>query len=190
MGSRHESRAVAIALHCYPKRWRARHGEEATEVAQLLAGDGVPVASIALSYVGGAVRERLAPLFRRRWGARAVALLATASVAVTVLAMSSSPAPAGALGVVRVEVAQKADAIAELTSAFRSHHLPIAVRAVAAPPREVGSIVATLVAGPPSPTRPVIGEVKGLCANGASGCIVGLVIPANFTGNATVLVGR
>jgi hypothetical protein len=190
MGSRHNSRAVAIALRCYPKDWRARHGEEAIEVAQLLAADGEPVASIALSYFGGATRERLAPLFRPRWATRASALLATASAAVTALAMSTSPAPAGALGIVRVEVVQKADAVAELTSAFRLHRLPFSVREVSAPAAEMGSIVATLVTGPSSTTPPVIGEIKGPCANGTTGCTVGLVIPANFPGDATVLVGR
>jgi hypothetical protein len=181
---------VGLALRCYPPRWKARHGEEAAQLARLLADDGVPSASIALSYLGGALRERLAPLTRRQWRARAAALVAAASIAVTSLAMSTAPAPAAAVGVVRVEVTHRSDAVGELTSAFRAHHFSVAVRQVPVPATQVGSIVGALVTGPPSPSGTVIGEVKGACANGSAGCVVGLVIPANFAGKATVLVGR
>lgn len=183
-------RSVDLALRCYSRGWKERHGEEAAQVAQLLASDGVPAASIAFSYLGGAVRERFAPLGRRRWRARAAALLATASVVATSVAMSTAPAPAGAAGVVRVEVVDRTHAAGELKAAFRSHGFPIAVRQVAAPPAEVGSIVGTIVTGPPTLSRPVIGDIKGLCASGAGECVVGLVIPANFATKATVLVGQ
>jgi hypothetical protein len=190
MGTQRQSRAVAVALHCYPKHWKARHGEEATELAQRLASDGVPAASIALSYLGGAVRARLAPLVTRGWRARAAALVATASIAAVSVAMSTAPAPAGASGVVRVEVTDRADAVADLTSSFRSHHFSIAVREVSVPASQVGSIVAAWVTGPPESSRGVIGEIEGLCADGSKGCRVGLVIPANFSGKAIVLVGQ
>jgi hypothetical protein len=190
MNRRRQSRAVALALYCYPKRWKARHGEEATELAQRLATDGVPVASIAFSYLGGAVRAWLAPLVRPRWRTQAAALVATASVAAAAVAMSISSAPAGAVGLVRVNVTHATDAAADLASSFRSHHFSIAVRQVPVPVSRVGSIVAAWVMGPPAASRHVIGEIKGPCAGGSSGCIVGLVIPANFTGKATVLVGR
>jgi hypothetical protein len=190
MGTTGPNRVVELALRCYPRGWKARHGDEAAQLARLLADDGVPPASIALSYLSGALRERLAPLVRRRWRARAAALVAAASIAGTSLAMSTSPAPAAAVGVVRVEVTQRSEAVTELTSAFRAHHFSVAVRQVPAPANEVGSIVGALVTGPPSPSRAIISEVKGPCADGATGCVVGLVIPANFSGSATVLVGR
>ena len=88
--------AVTLALRCYSRSWKERHGKEAAQLAQLLAGDGVPAASIAFSYLGGAVRDRLARLARRPWSGRAVALLATASVVATTVATSTAPAPAGA----------------------------------------------------------------------------------------------
>ncbi len=190
MGPQRQSRAVALALHCYPKPWRARHGEEATELAQRLASDGVPAASIAFSYLGGAIRARVAPLATRRWRARASVLVAAASVAAMSVALTTSPAPAGAAGVVRIEVTDRSAAVGDLTASFRSHHFSIAVRQVPVPVSQVGSIVAAWVTGPPALSRDVIGEIKGLCANGSTGCNVGVVIPANFTGNATVLVGR
>ena len=68
------TRLVETALRCYPARWRQRHGEEATELAALLMKDGTPAASIALSYLAGAARERLTPAprpARDRGGLRA-----------------------------------------------------------------------------------------------------------------------
>jgi hypothetical protein len=189
MGDLGVARAVSVALHCYPKRWRDRHGAEAAELAQLLADDGVPVASVAFSYLSGAVRERLAPLVGGCGRGRAAAVLATASVAAAVLAMSASSAPAGALGVIRVEINHKPDAVAELTSQFRVHHFAIAVSQVQAPAGQAGSIVAIRVARPEASPQ-IIGEIRGPCAGGSPGCVVGLVIPANFTGPAAVFVGR
>jgi hypothetical protein len=185
-----QSRAVSLALRCYPKRWRDRHAAEAKELARLLALDGVPVASICWDYLGGAARARLAPLFKRRWSARAAAVLAVGSIAATSVVMSISSAPAGALGVVRVEVDQRADAAAQLRSTFHAHGLDITVREVPVPARQAGSIVGTRLDGPQTSTWEVIGQIRGLCANGSTGCIVGLVIPANFNQTATVLVGQ
>jgi hypothetical protein len=182
--------AVDLALRCYSRGWKERHGEEAAQLAQMLASDGVPPASIAFSYLGGALRERLGLLARRRWSARAAALLATASAVATTVAMSTSPAAAGAAGVVRVEVVDRTHAAGELTAAFRHDDFPITVRQVGAPAAEVGTIVATIVTGPPSLSRPAIGNIEGPCASGARGCVVGLVIPANFATKATVLVGQ
>ena len=53
-------RLVAAVLRCYPARWRSRHGDEAAELAELLIRDGTPARAVALSYLGGAARERLA----------------------------------------------------------------------------------------------------------------------------------
>jgi hypothetical protein len=54
-------RLVETVLHCYPTRWRSRHGDEAAELATLLMRDGMPARSIAWSYLVGAARERLVP---------------------------------------------------------------------------------------------------------------------------------
>ncbi len=72
------TRLVETALRCYPARWRQRHGEEATELAALLMKDGTPAASIALSYLAGAARERLTPRPGPRLTAAACALLVMA----------------------------------------------------------------------------------------------------------------
>ena len=53
-------RLVAAVLRCYPARWRSRHGDEAAELAELLIRDGTPARAVALSYLCGAARERLA----------------------------------------------------------------------------------------------------------------------------------
>jgi hypothetical protein len=72
------TRLVKTALRCYPARWRRRHGDEATELAALLIRDGIPAASIALSYLAGATRQWLTPSPGRRLSAVACALLAAA----------------------------------------------------------------------------------------------------------------
>jgi hypothetical protein len=90
------TRLVGAALRCYPARWRHRHGHEAAELAALLIKDGTPAASIALSYLAGAARERLTPRPGPRLTAAACALLVAAcSVAASAgLLASASPARA------------------------------------------------------------------------------------------------
>ena len=90
-------RLVRIALHCYPERWRNRHGEEAAELARLLIRDGTPARSIAWSYVKGAARTRLVPQPHRRLGAAVGALVAVACSLGVSLALLSSSAPANAI---------------------------------------------------------------------------------------------
>ena len=93
-------RLIGAALRCYPARWRRRHGEEAAELATLLIRDGAPVASIAWSYLTGAVREWLTPRPGRPLSAAAAALVAAtcligfsaALVAGTVPAKAAPPA--------------------------------------------------------------------------------------------------
>jgi hypothetical protein len=72
------TRLVETVLHCYPARWRRRHGEEAAELAALLIRDGTPAASVAWSYLAGAARERLTPRPGRRLSTVACALLVAA----------------------------------------------------------------------------------------------------------------
>ena len=96
MGDRPAARLVAVALRCYPARWRRRHGEEAAELATLLIRDGTPAVAVACSYLAGAAREWLVPRPGRRLSTVAGALLVAAcSLAVSAgLLVSTGPASA------------------------------------------------------------------------------------------------
>ena len=91
---------VRAALHCYPARWRQRHGNEAAELAMLLIRDGGAASTIAVSYLAGAAREWLTPLPGRRVSPAACVLLAAAcSVALSMgLLASARPARAATPG--------------------------------------------------------------------------------------------
>lgn len=72
----------------------------------------------------------------------------------------------------------------ELTQVFQAHGLNINVNTVPVSPSLVGTIVYTDV-----PTIKSLHD--GTClTGGGDGCQVGLVIPADFAGNATVTIGR
>jgi hypothetical protein len=90
------ARLVEAALRCYPHRWR-RHGDEAAELAALLIKDGTPPVSIALSYLAGAVRERLTP-HPGRLSAVACAVLVAACALGVSTALLASTMPAKAVG--------------------------------------------------------------------------------------------
>ena len=90
------TRLVDTALRCYPARWRRRHGQEAAELAALLIKDGTPAASIALSYLAGAARERLTPRPGPRVTAAACALLVVACSVGASAGLLASAAPARA----------------------------------------------------------------------------------------------
>jgi hypothetical protein len=90
------ARLVAAALRCYPARWRRRHGDEAAELAALLIGDGTPAASVALSYLAGAARERLTPRPGRRLSTAACALLVAACSLGVAAGLLAPPVPAKA----------------------------------------------------------------------------------------------
>ena len=90
------SRLIGAALACYPARWRHRHGEDAAELAALLIADGVPVVSIALSYLAGAARARLTPRPGRRLRRTACALLIAACSAGIPAEVIASTIPARA----------------------------------------------------------------------------------------------
>jgi len=93
-------RLVAAVLRCYPARWRSRHGDEAAELAELLIRDGTPARAVALSYLGGAARERLAGRPSRRVSAAAALLVAAGSLGAPLTLLSAGPA-AGAAHVSR-----------------------------------------------------------------------------------------
>jgi hypothetical protein len=91
-------RLVAAVLRCYPARWRSRHGDEAAELAELLIRDGTPARTVALSYLGGAARERLAGRVSRR--VAAALIVAAGSLGAPLTLLSAGPA-AGAAHVSR-----------------------------------------------------------------------------------------
>jgi hypothetical protein len=91
-------RLVAAVLRCYPARWRSRHSDEATELAELLIRDGTPARAVALSYLGGAARERLAGRPSRR--VAAALIVAASSLGAPLTLLSAGPA-AGAAHVSR-----------------------------------------------------------------------------------------
>jgi hypothetical protein len=90
------ARLVGLALRCYPRRWRRRHGAEAAELAALLIADGTPARSIACSYLCAAARERLTPQRGHRLAAAVAALLIAAGSLGVPLGLLSASAPASA----------------------------------------------------------------------------------------------
>ena len=85
--------------------------------------------------------------------------------------------------VVVARITDPSAATSELTAAFEAHGLNIHVNAVPASPSVVGTIVYT--------DAPAVRSLQsGACVAGGFTCEVGLVIPADFTGEANVTVGR
>jgi hypothetical protein len=97
-GAAAEGRLVAAALRCYPARWQRRHADEAAELATLLIRDGSPAASIAWSYLTGAVREWLTPRPGRSLSTVTAALLAATCLLGFSAALVAETAPAKAAG--------------------------------------------------------------------------------------------
>jgi hypothetical protein len=95
------ARMVGLALRCYPRRWRRRHGTEAAELAALLIADGVPARSVACSYLCAAARERLTPQPGHRLAAAAAAVLIVAGSLAVPLGLLSASAPASAASAAR-----------------------------------------------------------------------------------------
>ena len=104
-------RLVAAVLRCYPARWRSRHGDEAAELAELLIRDGTPARAVALSYLGGAARERLAGRPSRRVSAAAALLVAAGSLGAPLTLLSAGPA-AGAAHVSRAPASRTGTRVA------------------------------------------------------------------------------
>ena len=186
-----QGRLLALALRCYPPPWRARHGDEARELAALLAQDGLPARSMAWDCFKGAARERLTQTkatHRLRTGA--AALVAATSLAAVSLLVSVSPAPAGAAGVVRADITSRPEAAGQLAAVFKSHHFDIGVEQLPVSPSLVGSILATKTTGRSTGNDGILGRVTGTCAGGAGVCTQGLLLASHFSGHMLVLVGR
>jgi hypothetical protein len=191
MPGNYQGRLLALALRCYPPTWRARHGDEARELAVLLAQDGVPPRSMAWNYLKGAAMAQLIRTRTTRRLRTGVAALVTAtSLAAVSLLVSIPPAPAGAAGVVRADITSRADAGAELTAVFKSHHFDIGVQQLPGSPSLVGSILATKTIGQSTGSNGILGRITGTCAGGAGACTQGLLLPSHFSGQMLVLVGR
>jgi hypothetical protein len=184
-----QERLLRLALRCYPERWRARHGDEAAELATLLAQDGVPLRSMTWSYFKGAARERLLRPTGQRVRAGAAAVVAAALTAIC-LVVSVPLSPAGAASVVRVGITNRSQAAAELREVFKAHHFDIAVEQLPVSPSLVGSILGTRDLTHLTGREGVLGKLNGTCVGGSAGCSQGLLLPSHFTGHVVVLVGR
>lgn len=68
MSRNRKSRLIDLAIECYPSRWKQRHGQEATEIAAALMQDGIPMRTIAWSYLTGAARSQITMTTTRRFG--------------------------------------------------------------------------------------------------------------------------
>jgi hypothetical protein len=190
MLARSQERLLSLALRCYPEPWRARHGDEAAELAALLAHDGVPLRSTTWSYVKGAARARLLRARGRRLRSGAAALVAAMSLTAMSLLVSVPPSPAGAAPVVHAGITNRSEAAAELQAVFKAHHFDIAVEQLPVSPSLVGSILGTKAPGRSTGSAAILGWVTGTCAGGAGGCTQGLLLPSHFSGHMVVLVGR
>jgi hypothetical protein len=191
MSGNGQGRLLALALRCYPPPWRARHGDEARELAALLAQDGLPARSMAWDCFKGAARERLTQTkTTRRLRTGAAALVAATSLAAVSLLVSVSPAPAGAAGVVRADITSRPEAAGQLAAVFKSHHFDIGVEQLPVSPSLVGSILATKTTGHSTGNDGILGRVTGTCAGGAGVCTHGLLLASRFSGHMLVLVGQ
>jgi hypothetical protein len=185
-----ESRAVGAALRCYPVRWRSRHGTEAALIASALVEDGVPWWSVALSFLGGATRERVRKP-SLRVGTTLAAIAITVAVAAVPLGLLASLTPASASNTnVVIVISKPNDAARQLESAFAAHHFKITVIQKAVPTSLVGSILSVSTTSASGGAVRVVTEERGPCLGGASGCVDGLVLPFHFSGDAHVTIGR
>jgi hypothetical protein len=157
-------------------------------IASALLEDGIPWWSIALSFLGGATRERVRKPGLRVGTTLAAITVAVAAVPVALLA-SLTPASASNTNVVIV-ISRPYDAVRQLESAFASHHFKITVIEEAVPTSLIGSILSVSTTRASSATARVVTELRGPCVGGASGCVDGLVLPFHFSGDAHVTIGR
>jgi len=158
-------------------------------LASALLEDGIPWWSIALSFLGGATRERVFRKASLRVGTTFAAI--TVGIAAVPLALLASLTPAGASNAnVVIVISKPNDAARQLESAFSSHHFKITVIEKAVPTSLVGSILSVSKVGTSSANTRVVTEIRGPCIGSASGCVDGLLLPFHFSGDARVTIGR
>ncbi|HEY1761249.1 MAG TPA: hypothetical protein VGG17_01535 [Acidimicrobiales bacterium] len=147
----------------------------------------MPWWSIAWSFLGSAVKERVTQKPSLRVGSALAAI--TISIAAVPLALFASLTPAGASSTVTVVIAKTGNASRQLESAFAAHHFNIAVAERPVSTGLVGSILSIRTADASSHNANAISELRGQCKDGGSGCVDGLVIPLHYSGTARVTVG-
>ncbi len=189
MVGRWPSRLVRAALCCYPARWRDRHGDEASELAELLMRNGSSAGSVAWSYLAGAVREWVLPRPGRRFRVALGALAAAGSLSVPMLVFASA-GQASAASAVRIVITRPGHAVAQLQTSLREHHFDVSVREEPVPPRLVGTIVKVGIPGLAVGGQPMVSLITGPCRGGGRGCTDGIALPAYFTGHGYLVVGR
>jgi hypothetical protein len=146
-----EGRLVSAALRCYPARWQRRHADEAAELAVLLIRDGRPAASIAWSYLTGAVREWLTPRPGRSLSTVAAALLGAACLLGFSAALVAETVPARAAGTIQSPRGPlPAEVKAAPTSTGSPHHF---TSCPTVPPGQVASAVPAASRAQPSIRR-------------------------------------
>jgi hypothetical protein len=183
------SRLVRAALCCYPARWRERHGDEATELAELLIRDGSSAGSVAWSYLAGAAREWVLAGTGRRLRVALGALAAAGSLSVSMLLFAAA-GQASAASAVRIVITRPGHAVAQLQTLLREHHFDVSVREEPVPPRLVGTIVKVGVPRLTVSGQPIVRLITGPCRGGGRGCTDGIALSAYFTGQGYLVVGR
>jgi hypothetical protein len=149
--------------------------------------DGTSWWSIAGSYLGGVVKERVC----RRPSLRVGTALAAATLGITAvpLALFASLTPASASGTsVTIVISKPSDVAQQLESAFAAHHVKIAVVERPVAPDRVGSILSLSVDNS-GHGAVAVSEIHGRCVGGGSGCVVGLVLPLHYSGVVRVTLG-
>jgi len=192
MSSYRYARTFEIAVRCYPREWRDRHGDEAIELAELLVRDGRSPVLVAWSYLRGAAREQLVarPSRRLRPALAALVVGSTLIGVPLVLLDSSTPANAASSGEVVAVISNPSDAVGQLESVFRSHDFSIEVEEEPSSPSRVGSILAVKAGPEKAGGHAVVREIAGPCVGGTPGCIDAIAVPLHYTGKAQVFVGR
>ncbi|MGO8724782.1 MAG: hypothetical protein ACLQRM_18930 [Acidimicrobiales bacterium] len=192
MSSYRYARTFEIAVRCYPREWRDRHGDEAIELAELLVRDGRSPVLVAWSYLRGAAREQLVARPSRRLRPALAVLVDGATVIAVPLVLldSSTPANAASSGEVVAVISNRSNAVGQLESAFKLHHFNIKVEEEPTAPTRVGSILAVKAGPEKAGGHVVLREIAGPCLGGASGCIDAIAVPLHYTGKAQVFVGR
>jgi hypothetical protein len=157
-------------------------------MATSLLEDGTPWWSIAGSYLGGVARERV---FRRptlRVGSAVAAL--TLGIAAVPLALFASLTPASASGTsVTVVISKPSDAARQLESAFTAHNVKFAVVERPTSMDLAGSILSVRTVDASRKNASAVTEIRGQCNGGASGCVIGLVLPLHYSGTVRVTLG-
>jgi hypothetical protein len=114
----------------------------------------------------------------------------TLGIAAVPLALFVSLTPASASGTrVTIVISKPGDAIRQLESAFATHHFRITVVERPVSTDVVGSILLVSTTGASRENAGAVSEMHGKCNNGASGCVVGLVLPLHYSGSVRVTVG-